>query len=110
MVRAGRALREKMFALERLENGTGVFGPEAEQPSHLRHADGEARHVEELVSYAERILIDWITWDDHRHTSEMRGLPAICRGPANVDWIDCGPHKENVKREDVQRQLNRSTN
>ena len=74
MVRAVRGLREKMFALERLENGTCVFGPEAEQPGHLRHADGEPRHVEELVSYAERILIDWITWDDHRHTSRNAGV------------------------------------
>src|SRR5216117_4212608 len=74
MVRAVRGLREKMFALERLENGTCVFGPEAEQPSHLRHADGEPRHVEELVSDAERILIDWITWGDHRHTSRNAGF------------------------------------
>jgi len=74
MVRAVRGLREKMFALERLENGTCVFGPEPEQSGHLRHADGEPRHVEELVSYAERILIDWITWDDHRHTSRNAGF------------------------------------
>jgi hypothetical protein len=65
-------VREKVFALERLENGACVFGSQTEQPGDLRDAHGESGHFEKLVAHSQRILFDGITWDDHRHTSRFR--------------------------------------
>jgi len=72
MIRAVCGLREEMLALERRQNGAGMFGSKPEHPRNLRRVDNEAGHLEKLVTNPQRVLIDRITGNDHRHTSHAQ--------------------------------------
>src|SRR4051794_10735811 len=77
LIRSGRCLRQELLAGKRVENGCRVLVPQAKHAGHLRNTDVEPRHLQELVTKTERILIGRTGGDDHRYTSHI-GLPAIC--------------------------------
>jgi len=70
VIRPRRRLPQELLADERLENGCGMFRPQAEHSGHLWNAEGEPRHIQELIADTERIQIGGSSGDDHRHTSQ----------------------------------------